>query len=84
MVPYLSNVHLKDKRGGKGVWDFPEPGGGHVDFAAILAILRDGGYDGPASVEIEFDGTLARRRGRSTASTARGREHLKANGYDVG
>ena len=25
--------------------------------AAILAILRDGGYDGPASVEIEFDGT---------------------------
>ena len=48
MVPYLANVHLKDKRGGKGVWDFPEPGAGHVDFAGILAILRDGGYDGPA------------------------------------
>ena len=48
MLPYLANVHLKDKRGGKGVWDFPEPGAGHVDFAGILAILRDGGYDGPA------------------------------------
>ena len=37
MLPYLANVHLKDKRGGKGVWDFPEPGAGHVDFPGILA-----------------------------------------------
>ena len=55
--PYLANVHLKDKRGGKGVWDFPEPGAGHVDFTGILKVLDDAGYDGPASVEIEFDGT---------------------------
>ena len=39
MLPYLANVHLKDKRGGKGVWDFPEPGAGHVDFPAILQVL---------------------------------------------
>ena len=49
-------MHLKDKRGGKGVWDFPEPGEGHVDFARVLGVLRDAGYDGPYSVEIEFQG----------------------------
>ena len=43
VLPHLANVHLKDKRGGKGVWDFPEPGAGHVDFTGILAILRKGG-----------------------------------------
>ena len=83
VLPYLSNVHLKDKRGGKGVWDFPEPGAGHVDFAGILAILRDGGYEGPASVEIEFDGTWPDLEGIDSV-VAKGREHLKATGYDVG
>jgi sugar phosphate isomerase/epimerase len=83
VAPYLSNVHLKDKRGGKGVWDFPEPGAGHVDFAGVLAALRDGGYDGPASVEIEFDGTWPDIDGIDSV-TAKGREHLKACGYDVG
>ena len=36
----VANVHLKDKRGGKGVWDFPEPGAGTVDFGAILRQLE--------------------------------------------
>ena len=80
MVPYLANVHLKDKRGGKGVWDFPEPGAGHVDFAALLAILAAGGYDGPASVEIEFDGTWP-PLDEITGAMRRGRNHLLSAGY---
>jgi L-ribulose-5-phosphate 3-epimerase len=83
MLPYLANVHLKDKRGGKGVWDFPEPGAGHVDFGALLKILRDGGYDGPASVEIEFDGTWPDLAGIDEVME-RGRDHLVACGYDCG
>jgi L-ribulose-5-phosphate 3-epimerase len=43
-------------RGGKGDWDFPAIGEGHVDFARVLEILRGTGYDGPYSVEVEFDG----------------------------
>ncbi len=57
MIPYLANVHLKDKRGGKGVWDFPEPGRrARSTSPASSAIARGGGYRGPLSVEIEFQG----------------------------
>ncbi len=83
IVPHLANVHLKDHRGGKANWDFPEPGGGTVDFAGVLAALRAGGYSGPLSVEIEFDGNWP-DLDAIDAATARGREHLKATGYDVG
>ena len=80
MLPYLANIHLKDKVGGKGVWDFPEPGAGHVDFRRILEILTAGGYDGPASVEIEFNGTWPPVEGID-AAMKRGRDHLLAEGY---
>jgi L-ribulose-5-phosphate 3-epimerase len=56
IAPYLAHVHLKDKRGGPQVWDFPGPGEGHVDFAKLLQVLADAGYAGPYSVEIEFEG----------------------------
>jgi L-ribulose-5-phosphate 3-epimerase len=56
VVPYLANIHLKDTRGGKGVWDFPAIGEGKVDFTRILKILQEEGYTNPFSVEIEFSG----------------------------
>lgn len=55
-VPYLKHVHLKDKRGGARVWDFPAVGEGEVDFAAVLKILAEKDYVAPFSVEIEFSG----------------------------
>lgn len=56
IAPYLAHVHLKDKREGPGVWDFPAPGEGHVDFAGVLRALQEAGFDGPCSVEVEFKG----------------------------
>ena len=56
VVPYLAHIHLKDARGGKGVWDFPAVGEGKVDFSRILTILQEEGYTNPLSVEIEFSG----------------------------
>jgi len=56
IAPYLANVHLKDKVGGAREWDFPAPGEGHVDFAAVLQVLADAGYSGPYAVEVEFKG----------------------------
>ena len=54
-VPDLAQIHLKDKIGGKGIWNFPPPGSGEVDFKRVLDILHAGCFQGPMSVEIEFD-----------------------------
>jgi sugar phosphate isomerase/epimerase len=56
-VPDLAHIHFKDKIGGKGVWNFPPPGSGEVDFKRVVDILDRGGFQGPMSVEIEFDET---------------------------
>ena len=40
----------------KGQLGLPGCGDGVVDFARVLEILRDAGYEGPVSVEIEFQG----------------------------
>ncbi len=53
-LPHLGHVHLKDKRGGQGVADFPPLGDGDVDIPRILRTLDDAGYAGPVSMEIEF------------------------------
>lgn len=56
VLPHLCHVHLKDKAGPQDQWNFPAVGEGNVDFGRILEMLRSGGYEGPLSVEIEFQG----------------------------
>lgn len=55
-LPDLVGVHLKDQRGGEGVWDFPAIGDGETDFARVLQTLRgaQGSATAPLSIEIEF------------------------------
>jgi L-ribulose-5-phosphate 3-epimerase len=55
-LPYLAHVHLKDKKGGVKVWDFPPLGMGEIDFPRIFKTLADARYTGPISVEIEVLG----------------------------
>ncbi len=55
-APYVKHMHAKDKIGGAGVWNFPAAGTGEVNFAAIFEALDAVGFDGPVSVEIEFQG----------------------------
>jgi L-ribulose-5-phosphate 3-epimerase len=52
----VKHMHCKDQIGGPGVWNFPAVGSGEVDFATIFAALDRVGFDGPVSVEIEFQG----------------------------
>lgn len=75
----VANVHLKDMRGGKGDWDFPAIGEGHVDFGRVVEILRGAGFEGPYSVEIEFDGTWP-PLDEVTAAMRASREALAAHG----
>src|SRR5580765_6891444 len=78
----LAHVHLKDTTGGKGNWNFPAAGDGHVDFGRVLSILRDAGYSGPYSVEIEFTGEPWPSLDDVNAAMRRSYEHLSALGYD--
>ena len=52
----LGHVHLKDKRGGKDVFDFPPLGEGELDVESLLRDLSGSGFAGPVSLEIEYDG----------------------------
>ena len=78
----LAHVHLKDTAGGKGNWDFPAVGDGTVDFRRVLEILRDAGYSGPYSVEIEFKGEPWPALEDVNAAMRRSHEHLTSLGLD--
>jgi len=80
ITPYLAHVHLKDTTGGKGNWDFPGPGDGIVDFARVLEILSDAGYEGPYSVEIEFKGEPWPPLDEVTEAMRRSHDHLSSLG----
>ncbi|MHB1376188.1 MAG: sugar phosphate isomerase/epimerase family protein [Candidatus Humimicrobiaceae bacterium] len=54
-LPYMGYIHLKDDGSGKFQdWNFPALGEGILDFNKIFETLKQ--FDGPGSVEIEFDG----------------------------
>ena len=73
-------MHLKETTGGKGNWNFPAIGDGSVDFGRVLQILRDAGYSGPLSVEIEFGGEPWPPLAEVDAAMKRSYEHLTALG----
>jgi inosose dehydratase len=78
---YLAHVHLKDTTGGKGNWNFPALGAGHVDFARVREILEGAGYAGPYSVELEFQGEPWPSLEDVNEAMRRSYEHLTALGY---
>jgi L-ribulose-5-phosphate 3-epimerase len=55
-APLVKHVHVKDQIGGARNWNFPAAGTGEVDFKPIFAALDAVGFDGPCSVEVEFQG----------------------------
>ena len=47
------HVHLKDTSGRRGEWAFGALGTGRVDLPGIVRLLKDRGFSGPYSLEIE-------------------------------
>jgi len=82
VAAYVAHLHLKDCRRGYHDWFFPALGeAGGVDFAHVGRILRDAGFTGQMSIELEGirdepQQTLDERQAR----LARSVEHLRAVG----
>ena len=53
-VDIVKYVHLKDKIGGPGEWNFPAVGKGELNLQGFMDYLESNGYHGPYSVEIEY------------------------------
>lgn len=54
VCPHVRHMHLKDSQGEPGEWYFPALGrGGAVDFLQVYEIMRDCGFQGPFSLELE-------------------------------
>lgn len=52
-LPWIAAIHLKDTSTGFHAWNFPGLGEGKVDFGAILGRLKEVGFRGPCTMEIE-------------------------------
>jgi inosose dehydratase len=53
IIDYVATVELKDHSGRPKTWDFPALGKGKIDFAGVLKVLKDHGYSGPITIEVE-------------------------------
>jgi len=53
VIDYVATVELKDHGGRPKTWDFPALGRGKIDFAGVLRILKENGYAGPITIEVE-------------------------------
>lgn len=82
-LPRLVHFHFKDKIGGKGVFNFPPPGDGELDMVGLLAILREAGYTGPISAEVEFDEHGWPDLAACRAAAHRSVENLRGMGLEV-
>jgi len=53
IIDRVVHVHLKDTSGGRGEWAFGALGTGHVDLPGIVRLLKEHGFSGPYSLEVE-------------------------------
>ncbi len=53
IIDYVATVEIKDHNGLYNDWNFPTLGQGVVDIPEVLNVLREHGYDGPLTMEIE-------------------------------
>ncbi|NQT81779.1 sugar phosphate isomerase/epimerase, partial [bacterium] len=53
IIDYVATVEVKDHNGEYKTWNFPALGQGVVDIPEVLRILKEHGYTGPITMEIE-------------------------------
>ena len=53
IIDYVATVEIKDHDGRYQSWNFPALGRGAVDIPQVLKILKESGYTGPITMEME-------------------------------
>jgi len=53
IIDYVATMELKDHSGEPMGWAFPPLGQGKVDFAGVFAVLKEHGFAGPITIEVE-------------------------------
>lgn len=75
--------HLKDKRGGYRVWDFPALGKGEIDFGAVFKEVFKANNKAPFSIEIEFTSDGAKSLQEVNKAVADSYYYLKNKGFQI-
>ena len=81
IMDFVAHMHLKDHIGGKANWQFPALGRGEVAFDGVFETLSGYGYQGPISVEIEFEGEPWPALADVDHAVAVSHEFLVSHGY---
>ena len=82
-VADVGYLHLKDKAGARGEWNFPALGQGAVDFPALFHVLRKADNQSPLSVEIEFTQAGPADVGEVDRAMAASAAYLRAQGFTL-
>lgn len=76
-------LHLKDKAGAPGEWNFPALGKGGVDFPRIFEVLRQAGNQSPFSVEVEFTQAGPKDLAEVDEALLASARYLRAQGFTL-
>jgi len=80
IVDYVGAVDLKDHSGKLGQWNFPPLGQGVVKFPEILRVLREHGYQGPLTIELEGREGVSRTQQQIEAQVDQSVRYLRSLG----
>jgi L-ribulose-5-phosphate 3-epimerase len=79
-IDYVGTVEIKDHNGQLETWDFPPLGRGKVDIPGVLAVLREHGYRGPITIEVEGTEGVKRSKAEIKRQIAESAKYLRSLG----
>lgn len=82
-IDELGYMHLKDKSGKNGEWNFPALGYGNVNFKKIFAKLVEEKKNCPFSIEIEFTPKGPKDLKEVNEAVKASYSYLKALGFEI-
>jgi L-ribulose-5-phosphate 3-epimerase len=79
-IDYVGTAEIKDHNGQFETWDFPPLGRGKVDIRGVLRMLREHGYTGPITIEVEGVQGVKRSKDEIKRDIAESAKYLRSLG----